>query len=184
MQTSHGKDAIAGGGYGKRMDLTDSDTTITVLCGLAIVVGIVGVVVPVLPGLLLSWAGVLVWALLVDAGWGKWLVLGVATAVALAGTVVKYAWPGRNLKRTGVPNRSLFAGGVLGLVGFFAIPVVGLFLGFLLGLWLAERIRLGSSQLAWPSTKHALKAVGLSMLIELAAGLTIATVWVVGLLAT
>jgi hypothetical protein len=112
------------------------------------------------------------------------VVLGVATVVALAGTVVKYAWPGRNLKRTGVPNRSLFAGGVLGLVGFFVIPVVGLFLGFTLGIWLAERIRLGSSQRAWPSTKHTLKAVGLSMLIELAAGLTIGTVWVVGLLTT
>jgi uncharacterized protein len=166
------------------MYLSGSDGTITLLCGLAILVGIVGVVVPVLPGLLLSWAGVLAWALLVDAGWGRWLVLGVATGVALAGTVVKYAWPGRNLKRTGVPNRSLVAGGVLGLVGFFVIPVVGLFLGFLLGLWLAERVRLGSWQRAWPSTKSALKAVGLSMLIELAAGLTIGTVWVIGLLLT
>lgn len=166
------------------MDLSDSDGTITVLCGLAIFVGIVGVVVPVLPGLLLSWAGVLAWALLVDGGWGRWLVLGVATGVALTGTVVKYAWPGRNLKRTGVPNRSLVAGGGLGLVGFFVIPVVGLFLGFLFGLWLAERIRLGSWQRAWPSTKNALKAAGLSMLVELAAGLTIGTVWVVGLLTT
>jgi uncharacterized protein YqgC (DUF456 family) len=166
------------------MDLTDSQGTVTVLCGLAILVGIVGVVVPILPGLLLSWAAVLAWTLLVDRGWGKWVVLGVATGVALAGTVVKYAWPGRNLKRTGVPNRSLFAGGVLGLIGFFVIPVVGLFLGFTLGIWLSERIRLGSSQQAWPSTKQALKAVGLSMLIELAAGLTIGTVWLVGLFVT
>jgi uncharacterized protein len=166
------------------MDLTDAQGTVTVLCGLAILAGIIGVVVPVLPGLLLSWAAVLAWALLVDRGWGKWVVLGVATGVALAGTVVKYAWPGRNLKRTGVPNRSLFAGGVLGLIGFFVIPVVGLFLGFTLGIWLSERLRLGSSQRAWPSTKQALKAVGLSMLIELAAGLTIGTVWLVGLFVT
>jgi uncharacterized protein YqgC (DUF456 family) len=184
MQISHRKDAIAGGGYGRRMDLTDSGGVITVLCGVAILVGIAGVVVPVLPGLLLCWAAVLAWAVLVDAGWGKWLVLGVTTAVALAGTVVKYAWPGRNLKRTGVPNRSLVTGGLLGLIGFFVIPVVGLFIGFLLGLWLAERIRLGGWKQAWPSTKHALKAVGLSMLIELAAGLVIGTVWVVGLLTT
>jgi uncharacterized protein YqgC (DUF456 family) len=166
------------------MDLTNAGGAVTVLCGLAIVVGIVGVIVPVLPGLLLCWAGVLAWALLADAGWGRWLVLGAATAAALIGVVVKYAWPGRNLKRTGVPNRSLVAGGALGLVGFFVVPVVGLFLGFLLGLWLAERIRLGSWQRAWPSTKHAVKAAGLSMLVELAAGLTIGTIWVVGLLTT
>lgn len=160
----------------------DADGIVALLCGLAILVGIAGVVVPVLPGLVLCWAAVLTWAILADGGWGKWLVLGVATAAALAGTVVKYVWPGRNLKRTGVPTLSLFVGGVLGLVGFFLIPVVGLFIGFVLGLWLAERIRLGSFQQAWPPTRQAVKAVGLSMLIELAAGLTIGAVWVVGLL--
>ncbi len=165
--------------YGVRMD---SESLITLLCGLAILVGIAGVIVPVLPGLVLCWAAVLAWAILVDGGWGRWLVLGVATAVALAGTVVKYAWPGRNLKRTGVPNWSLVAGGLLGLVGFFLIPVVGLFIGFVLGLWLAERVRLGSFRKAWPPTRQALKAVGLSMLIELAAGLIIGSVWLAGVL--
>lgn len=155
---------------------------VTLLCGLAILVGIVGVVVPVLPGLVLCWAAVLAWAVLATDGWGRWLVLGLATAVALAGTVAKYAWPGRNLKRIGVPNVCLFAGGVLALVGFFLVPVVGLFLGFVLGLWLAERIRLGSFQQAWPSTRQAVRAVGLAMLIELGAGLTIGAAWAVGLL--
>ncbi len=160
------------------------DAIITLLCGLAILVGIAGVVVPVLPGLVLCWIAVLAWAVLAGEGWGRWLVLGVATAVAIAGTVVKYIWPGRNLKRTGVPNTSLFAGGALGLVGFFLIPVVGLFVGFVLGLWLAERIRLGSFRDAWSPTKQAVKAVGLAMLIELAAGLTIGTAFLVGVLAT
>jgi uncharacterized protein len=166
------------------VDIADSDGTLTFLCGLAIAVGIVGVIIPILPGLVLCWAAVLAWAVLVDGGWGRWLVLGIATAVALAGTVVKYTWPGRNLKRTGVPNRSLILGGLLGIIGFFVIPVVGLVIGFILGVWLAERIRLGSAGEAWPSTKNALKAVGLSMLIELAAGLVIAAVWVTGVVVT
>jgi uncharacterized protein len=49
------------------------------LCLLGVTVGIVGVVVPVLPGLLLCWASVLAWALLTDAGRGRWVVLGTAT---------------------------------------------------------------------------------------------------------
>ncbi|NUO56171.1 MAG: DUF456 domain-containing protein, partial [Hamadaea sp.] len=40
---------------------------------MAILVGTVGVVVPVVPGLILSWGAVLVWALFSDAGWGRWL---------------------------------------------------------------------------------------------------------------
>lgn len=164
------------------MDLSDSGTTITLVAGLMILIGVFGVILPVLPGLLLCWAGVLLWALLGDAGGARWVVLGLATLVALAGTVVKYLWPGKRLKSTGVPTTSMLAGGVLGLIGFFVVPVVGLVLGFVLGLWLAERVRLGPGQ-AWPSTKSALGAVGLALLVEFAAALAIAVVWVFGLLA-
>jgi len=163
------------------VNLSDSGTTITVVAVLAVVVGLIGIIVPVLPGLILCWAGVLVWAIFGDAGWGRWVVLAIATLFALGGTIIKYALPGRNLKRAGVPNLSLFIGGVLGLVGFFVVPVVGLVLGFILGVWVAEQIRLKDGRAAWQSTKAALKATGLSMLIELAAGLAIGVTFVVGL---
>ena len=166
------------------MDLSDSGSTITVVAVLAVVIGLFGIIIPVLPGLILCWAGVLVWALFGDAGWGRWVVLALATVFMLGGTVIKYALPGRNLKRAGVPNLTLFIGGVLGLVGFFVVPVVGLVLGFILGVYVAEQIRLKDGRAAWQSTKAALKATGLSMLIELAAGLAILATFVVGLFVT
>lgn len=165
------------------MDLTDTGTTVTVLAGVAIALGVVGVVVPVVPGLLLSWAGVLFWALLSEAGGGvKWVVLVVATLVAVLGAGIKYLVPGKRLKDAGVPGSALLAGGGLGLVGFFVVPVVGLILGFVLGVYLVERARLGPGQ-AWPSTRQALAAAGLAMLIEFTAALAIAVVWIFGLLA-
>lgn len=164
------------------MDLTDTGTLVNVIAGVAMLVGLVGVVIPVLPGVLLCWLAVLLWAVLGEAGGGRWLVLALATVVAVGGTVVKYLWPGKRLKNTGVPNSSLLIGGVLGVVGFFVVPVVGLVLGFVLGLWLAERQRLGPGQ-AGPSTRQALAAVGLSLLVEFAAALGIAVLWMFGLLA-
>jgi uncharacterized protein YqgC (DUF456 family) len=166
------------------VDLTDSGTAVTMISGLAILLGVLGVLIPVLPGLVLCWAGVLFWAIAGDASGGRWGVLAVATVIGAVGIVVKYLWPGRHLQRSGVPTMSLVAGGVLGLIGFFVVPVVGLILGFVLGVWLAERARLGDAGQAWPSTKQALTAVGLSMLIELAAGLGIAVVWLTGLALT
>jgi hypothetical protein len=166
------------------VDLTDEQSTLTVVCALAIIAGTVGVVVPVIPGLVLSWLGVFAWALFSDAGWGRWVVLFIATFVTLAGTAAKYAWPGRRLKQSGVATISLVVGGLLGIVGFFVIPVVGLPLGFVVGIWLTEWARLSNGRAAWTATKHALKAVGLSILIELAAALIIAVTWVVGLLIT
>lgn len=152
------------------------DTWGSLIVALAIAVGLVGVVVPLLPGLLLVWGAVAVWAI-VEGGIAAYVLLGVATALALAAQVVKYLVPGRRLQRAGVPNRSLLLGGLLGVVGFFVVPVLGLLLGFVLGIYLAERARLGAHDTAWTSTRHALTAVGLSVLLELAAALIIAVGW-------
>ena len=64
--------------------------------------------------------------------------------------------------------RTLVVGGLCAVVGFFVIPVVGALVGFPIGVYVAERVRVGADG-AWPSTKAALKAVGVSILIELAA---------------
>jgi uncharacterized protein len=66
---------------------------------------------------------------------------------------------------------------VLAVVGFFVIPVVGFFIGFPLGVYLEERRRLGPHAAAWRSTREALRAMGLSILIELTATALAAGAW-------
>ncbi len=152
-----------------------------VLAGLMVVIGLVGIVVPVLPGLLLVWGGVAVWALATRST-VAWVALAIVTLVVAAGSAAKYLLPGRRLRESGVPWVTLAAGAALGVVGFFVIPVVGIVVGFVLGIYLAERARLRTHAAAWPSTWGALKAVGWSILIELAAGLLAAAAWVVAML--
>jgi uncharacterized protein YqgC (DUF456 family) len=149
-----------------------------VLVGLAVLVGVLGVIVPVLPGSLLILVAVLVWAVQ-DGSGTAWTVFSVTVVLLALGTVVKYAVPGRSLKAAGVPNRTLLTGGLLGLVGFFVLPVVGLLVGFVLGVYLGELQRVGRDD-AWPSTKHALRAAGLSVLIELVAAALAAATYFVG----
>ena len=148
------------------------------LVGLAVLVGLVGIVVPVLPGSILILGAVLVWALAAGDPVG-WVVFAVAATFLVLGSIVKYAVPGRGLKAAGVPGRTLVAGGLLGIVGFFVVPVVGLILGFVLGVYLSELQRVGATQ-AWPSTRAALMAAGLSLMIELGAGLLAAVTWLFG----
>ena len=158
------------------MTLTD------LLVGLVIAVGLVGIVVPVLPGSVLVGAAILVWAVLVGTTTG-WVVFAVAAILLATGTVVMYLVPGRRLRTSGVPTRTLVLGGLAGVVGFFVVPVIGLPLGFVAGVYAAESARLGGSR-AWPSTKQALLAAGLSVLIELAFGLLATLTWVAGVVLT
>jgi hypothetical protein len=135
----------------------------------------------VIPGLILIWGSVLVWALLEQEVMG-WLIFGLATVLTIIGTVVKIVWPGRRLREAGIPGRSVVAGAVLSIVGIFVVPLLGFVIGFVLGVYLAERYRLGTHALAWPSTTAALKAAGLSIAIELVAGLWIAGSWAITVL--
>jgi uncharacterized protein YqgC (DUF456 family) len=152
---------------------------VDLMVALAIAVGLAGVLIPMMPGSTLVLGAILVWAAVEGEGAG-WAVFAIAACLVAVGGVVKYLVPGRRLQQSGVPNRTLLLGGVLGIVGFFVIPVVGLPIGFVLGVYLAEAQRLGSER-AWPGTVEALKAVGLGILIELAFTTTAALAWLVGL---
>ena len=157
-------------------------TATEIVVAVLLAVGIAGIIVPVIPGLLLILGGLLLWAIDLNTSTG-WLVFAVAAAFLAVGTVVKYVVPGRRLKAAGVPRSTLVIGGLLGIVGFFVIPVIGLFIGFVLGVYAAERRRLGATA-AGPATRQALKAVGLSILIELTASLLAVATWVVGVVVT
>lgn len=153
-----------------------------VIVALAIAVGLLGILVPILPGVALIVVAVLVWAVQVG-GPTAWVVFAVVTALVATGAVVKYAVPGRRLKDAGIPSSTQWTGVALGVVGFFVVPVIGLFIGFVLGVYLAEHKRLGASG-AWPSTKASLRALGLSILIELLFGVLAAGTWAVGVTTT
>ena len=154
-----------------------------VLVALAIAVGLVGIVVPLLPGTLLVFAAIAVWAVM-ENNVTAWVTLGVVTLLLGAATLIKYMWPMRRMRAADVRTLSLVVGAVLGIIGFFVIPVVGLVIGFVLGVYLAELANRRDQRLAWTSTKHAVKGVALSVGVELAGALLATMAWVAGVYLT
>jgi hypothetical protein len=146
-------------------------------------VGLVGIFVPVLPGLVLVWGGGLWWAIADGGGPARWAVLAVMTVLLVLGTLAKYILPTRAAADAGAPLSTLLIGAVGAIAGFFIVPVVGLLVGGVAGVYLAELVRLRDWHQAVASTRAALIAVGIGMLVELAAGLAMALTWFVGALA-
>lgn len=150
----------------------------TFLLALVMLVGLVGVVVPLLPGTALVLAAGVAWAaLVVDGGTTRWVVVGVMAALFLAGLVLKYALPGRQLAGS-LPRRTLLLGAVGAGVGFVLLPPLGLLLGGVLGVYVAEAQR--HREGAWRSTVQVLRAVGIGILAELTAGVLMIATWFVG----
>jgi uncharacterized protein YqgC (DUF456 family) len=149
------------------------------LVAVVIAIGLVGILVPLVPGSILVFGAIAVWAF-VEATTVAWVTLGVATAILVAALLVKYLWPMRRMRSADVGTLSLLAGAALGIVGFFVVPVLGLVLGFVLGVYLAELGSRHDNRLAWASTVHAIKGVALSVGVELLGALLATMVWVAG----
>ncbi|UPK73276.1 DUF456 domain-containing protein [Nocardioidaceae bacterium SCSIO 66511] len=150
--------------------------TTELLTGLGIGIGLLGILIPILPGSSLVLGAIAVSAYVTGTATG-WAVLAVSTVFILGAAVVKYAWPSRRMARAGVPGRVLVVGGVAGIVGFFVIPVIGLPIGFVAGTFVAELVRTREPHSAWDATIAATKAAGLSLLVELAGALLAAGLW-------
>ena len=146
------------------------------------VVGLFGVLIPLLPGTALVLAAGLAWAaLVVEDGTGRWVVVAVMTALFVAGLVAKYALPGKRLSGQ-LPRTTLLLGGLGALIGFLAFPPLGLLIGGVAGVYLAEVRRHGPGAQARRSTVQVLQAVGLSILAELTAGVLMVGTWLLGVL--
>jgi hypothetical protein len=138
---------------------------VTVLAGLAYIVGLTGIIVPVLPGTITLVLATLVWAIVVG-GWPAWTAFGIVLVLGAIGMGTSYVLTGRRLHAAEVPMWPIYVAIAAGIVGIFVIPFLGLPIGFLLGLYIAESLRQQDWRKGATSAVVAIKALGLGILIE------------------
>ncbi len=148
------------------------------LVGAAMAVGLVGTVVPVMPGLVVMWAAALVYGLVSGFSTVGVAAMGLITALLLGGTVLSYVVPHRAGVRGGVPQASLRLGIAGAVVGFFVIPVLGLPIGGVVGVLAGEYRRLGDWAAAWRTTRVVVVGFVKAALAELLSGVAIIGVWI------
>ena len=147
-------------------------------------VGAVGTVVPLVPGLGLIWLAGLVYG--VQEGFGAVGVAAFAamTALALAAAVAGYVVPQRRASGAGASRSSVWLGVAGAVVGFFVVPIVGMPLGGVLGLYAGEHMRTRDPGVAWQATRATIIGFGLATLVQFVAALVMIAVWVAWVLAS
>lgn len=142
-------------------------------------VGLLGTVVPIWPGVAVVWAAGLVYGLVAGFGTAGVVAFALMTGLAVAGTVAKVLLPVRTGARRGATLRTLGAAVAGAAVGAVVLPVLGLPVGALAGVWAAELARLGDAGQAWTSTLGILRSMGLGVLVEFGVGTAMLACWVV-----
>lgn len=150
-----------------------------ILIAVAMLAGLLGTVLPVLPGLVLIMGAAIVWAIWGGAGVLGWAVAVVIVGVGMAGIAATYIVPARRTSAAGTPGWVLVVGAAGVVAGFFLIPVVGALIGGPIAILAAELIRLHNLGEAWRSTGEALKGVGIGIGIQLGAGVAMVGLWLI-----
>lgn len=157
----------------------DTQTFVTILAGLLLVVAAIGSVYPVLPGSPLAIITLLAWAWIMGST-VAWTAAVIGSLLAGVGWTASAVLTGRKLKQQQIPKRSIAVAMVTAVVGMYLIPVVGLFVGFGAGLLASEYARRRDLRAALTSSLETLKATGIGILVEFFMVCLAASVWLVG----
>lgn len=111
-------------------------TLLWVLCVVLMVLGLAGTVLPVLPGTLLVWAGIVLGAWIDDFARISMTTLAVITVLAVLAWALDYAAGWMGAQRAGASKQALVGAAVgtvlglfMGFVGVLFMPLVGAALG-------------------------------------------------------
>ncbi|HEX9386159.1 MAG TPA: DUF456 domain-containing protein [Anaerolineales bacterium] len=150
---------------------------------LALIVGLLGLIVPVFPGLVIMWLGTLVYAIIQSAAGnmtgGKWFLFGVITILMITGSIADNIIIARKMRDKYVPWSSIlwaFAAGVV--ASLFFTPLIGL-VAAPVGLFLAESSRLKNRDAAVESTKAYMIGWGWAFGVRFLIGLAMIGFWMI-----
>lgn len=155
---------------------------IPLLVGLVMLIGLAGVVLPVLPGLALIWAAALAYGLL--AGWGAsgpWL-FALITLFGLIGGLADIWATGAGARLGGASLTSILAGVALGLIGLLIGGPLAALAGLLGGILLVEYRRVRDWRAAAQAAGGTAAGCGLSFGVQFLFGLLMIGAWVAWLL--
>jgi uncharacterized protein YqgC (DUF456 family) len=147
----------------------------------ALLIGLVGLIVPVFPGLTIMWLGTLVYALIQSSrglmtGW-DWLVFSIITTLMIAGNIVDNVIIAAKMRNHYIPWSSILLAFAAGIVAsIFFTPLIGL-VAAPLGLFLAELRRLKDRDAAIASTKAYMIGWGWAFGARFTIGLVMIGLW-------
>lgn len=140
-----------------------------------ILVGVIGIVVPILPGMLLVWFTVVVYAWRTGFEAVGWPSIVFVTVVALVTGLSNIWLPLLGAKKTGTAKRAVALGVVGAILGTFLIPIplLGTVIGYAVGVFLGEYIKQRDLRLAMRASLGGVAGWGVSTIVEFSGALLI-----------
>ncbi len=142
----------------------------------AMLVGLVGLIIPVYPGLLIIWLAALVYGIVHGFSTLGFILLGVMTVLLVGGEIVDNLMMAAGARGSGVPWRTILLAMLAALLLTFLHPLAGL-VGAPLTLFLLEWKRLHDRTKALQAVRGLLIGWGLGFATRFGIGLVMILLW-------
>jgi hypothetical protein len=146
-------------------------------------VGLVGLLVPIFPGLTVMWLATLIYALVQSSNqnmyWFEWVLFAMITLLMIAGSIVDNIIIAKRVREKKVPWASIILGYLAGIVAsLFFTPLIGI-VAAPVGLFGAEYFRLRDTRIAFDSTRAWMTGWGITIAIRVAIGVVMIGLWMI-----
>jgi len=145
-------------------------------------IGLVGLIVPIFPGLVVIWLAALVYTIIEylagQMNWIGWTAFALITILMLAGGVIDNLIIAQRMRGHAIPWRSIGISYLAGIVAsLFLTPLAGL-VASPLGLFIAEWVRLRNAREAFDGAKTYMMAWGWSIAARFGIGVLMVLLWI------
>jgi len=142
-------------------------------------IGLIGLAVPIVPGLVIIWLAALGYGIFAGFGTLGWVMFAIITILMIAGSVVDNILMGTQAHQSGAAWWSVLIALIAGIAGNFALPVIGGVLAALLALFLVEWIRRKNWREALTAMKGMALGCGWAFVIRFIIGVIMIGLWMI-----
>lgn len=153
------------------------DVSIFGLTLFVMLVGLVGLIIPVFPGVLVIWLAALGYAIVTGFGTLGIVIFIILTVLMIIGVTVDNILMGAGARRGGASWISIVVGVVAGIVGTLLVPPIGGLVAAPGAVLLMEYWRGRDWDRAWRATRGLALGWGLSFFVRFGIGVLMIGVW-------
>jgi len=139
--------------------------------------GLIGLIIPIFPGLLVIWLAILGYGIATGFQWWSWLIFAIITLLAIAGSLIDNVLIGAKALQKGASWLSLGIATVAGIAGSFLFPPFGGLPAAVLAVLVFEYSRQRDWQKAVQLTKGMATGWGIAFVIRFAIGVVMISLW-------
>ena len=118
-----------------------------IVAGLFMILGVLGSFLPVLPGVPLSWIGLLIFFLIPGVGM-NYVFLGITLAIAILFYILNFVIPAMGTKKFGGSKKGMIGATIGLIVGIFAPIPFAILIGPFVGAFIGEILNKSDSKTA------------------------------------